>query len=198
MFSDVLQSTVRHCCVELLTGLTWERCVQHEQTRGIHKKKLALVKYLKQCKIDHPAQLPNIYQVVCHVTNCTTRTRMISTMGEPSRSVLADWCSAAVCKHMHLLNSFGHAYITESKIKDIAIGLLYLMRSGVTMHGIVLLPKCTILCKLLPLETQLETNFKTKSKVITETENLVKTIFRTVTAESLRDYGVHSVDIWMK
>ena len=192
---DNVQITVRACCLELLTGVCWEGCVKHEQNRGLHKKKLALVKYLKCYKKNNPGILPNIYQAACRVTNCTARMRTISVIDCKSRTALAIWCSVALCKHIHLLNSIGNGCISEPKIKNIAVGLLYLMRSGVTMHGIVLLPKCTILCKMLPLETQLETHFMTKSKVITETENLVKTIFRTTTVDSLRDYGVHCIDV---
>lgn len=195
MWSDNVETTVRSCCIQLLTGADWERCVNHERNRTTHKKKLALVKYLKAYKKNNPKKLPNIYQAACHVTNCTTRMRIISTIDTKSRLDLASWCSATLCKHIHLLNSMGNGYITESKLRPVAIGLLYLLRSGITMHGIVLLPKCTILCNILPLETQLDTVFKTRSKVITETENLVKTIFRCATVDALMDYGVHSIDV---
>jgi RNase P/RNase MRP subunit p29 len=62
------------------------------------------------------------------------------------------------------------------------------------MHGVVVLPKLHRLREILPIESHLQTIFGVKGKCITETENTVKAVMRSVDRESLKGFGVAGVD----
>lgn len=83
--------------------------------------------------------------------------------------------------------------MTDAKLKTTTIGLLYMMRQGIVVHDMVVLPKLPQLESLLPLENHLDLFFGVKAKCITETENVVKIILRSVTKQQLIDAGVSSV-----
>jgi hypothetical protein len=56
----------------------------------------------------------------------------------------------------------------------VIVGMLYMMRSGVTIDNITVLPRLPQLKRLLPLEQHLQTFFNIRSKVVTEAENVIK------------------------
>eukprot|EP00961_Rhodomonas_salina_P194515 2625998-Rhodomonas_salina.1 len=62
----------------------------------------------------------------------------------------------------------------DTKKREFACSMLYLMRNGVDARGECILPKLEIMSSILPLETFLPEHFKIRSKSITEGENLLK------------------------
>jgi hypothetical protein len=58
--------------------------------------------------------------------------------------------------------------------KTFVIGVLYLLRVGLTAHHIVVLPQYSILAHILPSENLLHEFFQVKCKCITEVENIIK------------------------
>ena len=65
-----------------------------------------------------------------------------------------------------------------------------MLRHGIIVHELVVLPRLPVLERILPLESHLDLFFGVKAKCITETENVVKIIFRSVTKQQLLDAGV--------
>ena len=95
-------------------------------------------------------------------------------------------------KTKSLLNplSKNQGIVTDTKLRPTTIGLLYMLRNGIVVHELVVLPRLPLLERLLPLESHLDVLFGVKAKCITETENVVKIIFRSVTKQQLIDAGV--------
>jgi hypothetical protein len=67
----------------------------------------------------------------------------------------------------------------------IVVGLLYLLRRGVVVHNVTVLPKMTELRAVLPLEQHLVTIFNIRSKIITEAENVIKFNLRNISFDVL-------------
>lgn len=62
----------------------------------------------------------------------------------------------------------------ETKKREFACSMLYLMRNGVDCRGECILPRISLMKYILPLEAYLQENFSIRSKSITEGENILK------------------------
>jgi hypothetical protein len=82
--------------------------------------------------------------------------------------------------------------IKPMEVKIYIIGLMYLMRSGVTIHNIQVIPCKPIILYLLPSENLLDPLFQLKSKYITNIENKFKYFFRQISPNTLQEMGFHN------
>jgi hypothetical protein len=112
---------------------------------------------------------------------------------DEERKLVSSWCAGAIHKHICLINGICRGVITDAKLRSTVIGLLYMIRQGIIVHELVVLPRLPGLSALLPLESHLDTTFNVKAKCITETENVVKIILRNVTKQQLIEAGVARV-----
>lgn len=69
--------------------------------------------------------------------------------------------------------------------RNLSIGMLYLMKHGISMHGVHILPRMSILQKILPPESQLHRRFNFKCKNITDVENKIKLYLRDINIAQL-------------
>jgi hypothetical protein len=67
----------------------------------------------------------------------------------------------------------------------IIVGMVYMLRRGVVVHNVTVLPKISGLCVMLPLEQHLVTVFNIKAKIITEAENVIKFNLRNIPSNVL-------------
>jgi hypothetical protein len=67
----------------------------------------------------------------------------------------------------------------------IVVGLLYMLRRGVVVHNVTVLPKISALRMVLPLEQHLVTVFNIRAKIITEAENVIKFNLRNIPCDVL-------------
>lgn len=177
---DRLYSVVYIYCSELLYGGKWQECMQVEQEKVDTRRKLAFLRYLKNFKIQNPDRVPNLVLATCSMLNHAPGMRSGPDTPESSRRQLAAWCCETILRHIQLLNHLQPNLVTDVKLRNIVIGLLYQMRNGVVVHGIVVLPRCALLSRVLPMEIFLGSVFGIRSKCITETENIIKTVLRVV------------------
>jgi hypothetical protein len=68
------------------------------------------------------------------------------------------------------------------------IGILYLMKNGISMHGVHVLPKISALQTLLPPESQLHRQYNFKCKNITDVENKMKLYLRDINVAQLQKF----------
>lgn len=181
-------------CAELLYGPKWQQCMQVERDKSDARQQSVFLRYLKLFKIQNQGKLPNLELAACAVLNHVPKLRCGLRIPEASRRKLATWCTETILRHILLLQHLQPKLITEIKIRGIVVGLLYQMRNGVVVHGVVVLPRCSMLSNVLPMEIFLGPVFDIRSKCITETENIVKTVLRVVDKERLRQCGVDSID----
>lgn len=186
-------------CMDILVGSRWHECMQQEAGKIIHKQKHCLFRVLKRYKKGQPGALPNVCDAASEMVHLTQGVRL-STLWlleddqAEERRLVVQWCSSAICKHIQVLNCLLPGVVCDPRLNNFCIGLLYLMRNGVVMHGIVVLPQCRLLVKYLPLENYLAPVFKVRNKCITETENIVKNVLRNASYERLRSCGIDTID----
>ena len=77
---------------------------------------------------------------------------------------------------------------STTKIRTILIGLLYVAPSGISIDGCTYLVAEPALAALLPLQIFLWKSFGIHSKIITETENMVKTCLKEATHMGFDDF----------
>lgn len=77
-------------------------------------------------------------------------------------------------------------HLRPSEIRIVVFGLLYLMRSGVSLHGVCVIPAMPELNSLLPPENSLQSIFGFRAKHITDVENKFKFLFRGVDRARMR------------
>ena len=78
---------------------------------------------------------------------------------------------------LHMLTQHG-MHIRVNEVQRLAVGIVYLMRCGVIMNGVFVLPRVPELETLLPPETSLLSAFGIHPKYITEMENRLKYCLR--------------------
>jgi hypothetical protein len=166
--------------------------MRNEESRLDVKKKTSFIKTLTDFKVCNPEKRPCLPDIACKVIQSLGNYREISHNSIESRRKLASHCTDIICRHICLLNKLCTGIITECKLKHIAVGLLYLMRNGIVMHGIVVLPRLDGLGAVLPIESHLQSIFLIKGKCITETENIVKIVLRAIPRSELINEGITS------
>ena len=85
-----------------------------------------------------------------------------------------------------LVSDFG-MYIKTSELQEMAVGLLFLMRTGIYSQGKIILPAIPALAHMLPAEGVLKSHFNIRSKYITESENRAKQCLRHVSSAKLHN-----------
>ena len=115
-----------------------------------------------------------------------------------SAGVFCVRCGARLCirsVHRYNRNAGGdrvcakwHVHSHEKFCRD-RISRLYLMRNGIKVGNISILPKIEQLHLFLPPENMLKTHFGVRSKYITDSENRAKHCLRQATEEQLRNAG---------
>lgn len=81
------------------------------------------------------------------------------------------------CRIFHILAKHGMS-IRSTEVQRLAVGILYLMRCGVAMDGIEILPSIRQLSNILPPEATLLNAYGVHPKYITEMENRLKFCLR--------------------
>ena len=103
--------------------------------------------------------------------------------------LLVDVCAKEICR----LVSVGYfrmgIQVRPSDFRDIVVGLLFLMRTGIVAHGVVVLRRVPLLMHLLPVENMLCKMFQIQSKTVTDVENKYKMHIRQCTREALLAVG---------
>ena len=102
------------------------------------------------------------------------------------RQELVTTCAMHVC---HILNTCVHMfqlYCKPSEMRMMVFGLMYLMRNGVVMQNIQVVPRLQQLQELLPSENCLLSVFDFRAKYITDVENKFKFLFRSLHSNQLK------------
>lgn len=134
--------------------------------RRVHENYVALIEYhMAQVrdKFDFPLVLP-----------------------EDKLLVLAEACARQICSTVNIAHSKLDIYFKLADLRNYIIALLYLMRTGIHIQDVVILPRFKILQYLLPSETILWKIFACKSKIITEIENKYKMRVRLLSPNRLQ------------
>jgi len=182
-----IQNTIRQIIISKET----ENALLNEWNRNLEKRALIFTKVARSKKDGGDSDLLDIFRHVIHETN-TARTVML--LSNEERERICSQCSQQIfCLLKTFYSVVGNSFLKrgEQKRRCIVVGLLYIMRSGITVSGIEILPNLPVLKSILPHETILHEVFGLRPKIITETENFIKAHLRNVSENSLRKLVGH-------
>jgi hypothetical protein len=188
--SDHMHSLIHSFVHDVLCSSKWEKSICMERQKASAKKKQQHLHDQQQQQAG-PAH-PSYCKLVRQSFNAGRMANAhMATKAERQR--ICEWCVDTIHRHMCLMNAMCKGVITEAKLRSAAVGLLYMLRQGIIVHELVVLPRLKRLEDILPLENHLDVLFGVRAKCITETENVVKIILRSVTKQQLLDAGVSEV-----
>lgn len=102
---------------------------------------------------------------------------------------IVDVCAKEICVLMSVSYYKLGMQIRPTDFCDIVVGLLFLMRTGISAHGVCVLPRFALLTSILPVENMLPKIFGMSSKTITDIENKYKMHMRQMSRENLLAVG---------
>jgi hypothetical protein len=182
---DIVNTFVR----EMLCSEQWEHSNHVEHERYASKWSAASTKVLREFKRTNPGILPIIPDMYSRTLSTMGNTRIPPDTTLEDRKILGSWCAENIRHHLMMLHTNFPDVIQHSRLRGVVVGLMYLMRCGIVVKGIVVLQRLHILHNTLPLETHLSHMFAIKGKVITETENMVKQVLKSLSPSELVVYG---------
>lgn len=102
------------------------------------------------------------------------------------RKKLAATCASVIQRVMCVCECSLDLRVKDSDFRNFVFGMIFLMRVGVTMQNIQILPQFSELIDVLPIENNLQRFMNFRSKCITDTENKFKYIFRKIDVSRLK------------
>lgn len=187
---------VHKCMLWVLASETSRRSYEQEVGRMQSKHRQVLWRLLKEFKIRHPGGVPRMCDVVTRMLHQCSKIRICSPDWDDAQRRRVAACSAdSILRFLNMLSQKFRAQLALFKSSVLFVGVVYLMRMGITMQNVILLPRMHELQHLLPIEAHLKCYFKIKCKFITEVENLVKMCIRNLTSREIDTMGFTSVDI---
>jgi hypothetical protein len=186
---EKIENNVSVIVKEFLCSEEWVYSNKVEYDRYVYKWSISFTKVLKDFKKTRPGHLPIIPDMYIQNLQSMGNTRVPSDADVHQRKVLSARCSENIRHHIMMMKHRFPEIIGNNRIRGTVVGLLYLMRHGIIVKGVVVLPRLQILHDMLPLETHLPHIFKIKGKVITETENIVKQVLKGLSPNELGVYG---------
>jgi hypothetical protein len=168
-----VDAEVHSILFRLLQGAQARRYREEENGRQGRKLASALQKSLKQAKMRGATRVCPHHHLA-EVMGQERNLRFVSAASER----LVEQCSKHIVVALVDLHSKGVRTAGGNRLQGLVCGLLYLLRTGLTYQNLVLLASIEEISGCLPHENKLEAYFGISSKVICETENEIKLVFR--------------------
>lgn len=187
---------VNQCLNWIMASEVARQSYENERNRMLSKHKQTLWRLLKEFKINNPHTLPRLCNIATKMIHQCSKIRICQpSWDEEFRKRVAQHSSEYITRFLNMLSQKFKAQLSMFKNQVLYIGVVYLMRMGITMQNVILLPRVQDLQHLLPIEAHLKCYFKIKCKFITEVENLVKMCIRNLTNKEIEMMGFTSVDV---
>lgn len=147
---------------------------QDENTRQARKISSGLHKALRQAKLKGLKTYPNICQFLALIMAQERNLRLV----RPASRQLVGECAKKILVCLVDLRAKGVKFSQGPRLEGLIVGLLYLLRTGLTFKNRVLLGSIEEIAWCLPFENRLESYFGISSKILTEVENEIKLVYR--------------------
>jgi hypothetical protein len=140
------------------------------QARKAHTMQRICRNMKQECDFD-------VFKCTARLAYQTRHVREPLILTEKNILKIAERCSSAIILLVNALELFPKN-AKDTKLFPNIVGLLYVMRQGITSNNTALLSRVQILNHILPQENYIKHIFNVRSRVITETENMVKMAMR--------------------
>jgi hypothetical protein len=192
---------VSHCinfhqrvCMEVLCSEITTNCYEKERNKLRNRLRWSFMRHVRSFKMKHRGATPNMLIMISNISKDIENYR-VPIMNDTTalRRQLANSCAQDIFKFTCSMTESNALFTQNLDAKTLIIGLFYLLRSGLVHRSITILPRCRSLAHLLPPENYIN-QFGVKSKIITETENIVKCHLRTLSDSDIKDIGYEAFD----
>jgi hypothetical protein len=179
---DVIMRTIS----DILLSKTTQMSIDNENNKINSKLRSICTRRLRVYHMDR--KVPNLCDLEAHLYCKINGHRLPPPSVEQShveRLQCAHRATAAISQLLQFMRTYCDPLPTCVKHGGVVIGMLYMMRTGVTIDDITVLPRITALKGLLPMEQHLLTFFNIRPKIVTEAENVIKYNMRNIPAHNL-------------
>jgi UL92 family len=179
------ESIMRMICTILLSPTT-QQSINSEGTKMDTRLRTICLRRMRQYQMRR--ETPNICDIEAHLHFKINGHRTPPPSVEQShaeRLKCAHKATTAITQLLHFMRTHCGNVPTCVKHGGIVTGMLYMMRTGVTIDDITVLPRIPELKRLLPMEQHLMSFFNIRPKIVTEAENVIKYHLRNVAISSL-------------
>jgi hypothetical protein len=179
---DTVLATIQ----DVLISSKTQNSIDSENEKLINKMRSVCMRRIRQDRIQR--QVPNLCELDAFLFNAINGHRLPPPDVQHSLDKRHE-CARLAAQSITMLICFMQTHCvnipTCVKHGGIVVGMLYMMRTGVTIDNITVLPKIPALRNLLPLEQHLGTFFGIRAKIVTEAENVIKYNMRTIKHHSI-------------
>ena len=168
-------------------------CLERDKT--VTKFRSVMQQEMRDFKRQNPGRMPNIPQVYTSCLNKQKNFRLFyPEITEAVRHRVIHRATQSIVYTMTLINQTNVRNLSKLKHQCFVTGMLYLMKKGVDIEGMVILPQMPELQHLLPSESHINTLFNMRCKTVTEIENIIKMFVRNTNTELfIRNGMFHAV-----
>jgi len=167
---------------EMLLSPRAKRSAEYENSRRIAKYNCSVS---REIRLAAPRNMIRIVQKGVALYNKNV-------FDTSTRELLYAKCSSVIKQVLCLSKLHCGFTVKDSELRNFVFGLMYLMRVGVYVNEVCLLPCLPQLCSVLPSETNVHRFLNFRSKHITETENKFKFMFRRISLDQLALMSIRS------
>jgi hypothetical protein len=178
--------TIMRTICNILISDTTQKSIDNENIKMNIKLRTMCIRKIRQYRVTR--DIPNICDIEAYLYSKIHGQRIPPLSIEQSRLERLDCARRATTSIAQLLGFMRtHCGNVPTCVKQggVVVGMLYMMRTGVTIDDITVLPRITALKRLLPMEQHLMSFFKIRPKVVTEAENVIKYNMRNLSQNSL-------------
>lgn len=133
----------------------------------------------------------NVIKTIENVISATKERKRYLEFDYDTRKEVANICSLQLRSTIPICNRHLNMNIRRNDMRVVVFGLMFLMRTGICIHDIRVLPNLPDLVQFLPNESNMLKFFEFKSKNITDIENKFKFHLRYVTRSKMHEMGFH-------
>lgn len=176
---------------ELLLSDTAQALAKHEREHYVAKIANTVQRQINTWQATRrPVHIIDALQVSLRTIQETKRYEIFSSAG---RKRVASLCIKQLRTTIPICNKYLRMNIRRNDMRVVVFGVMFLMRFGICIHDISVLPHIPDLVQMLPNESNLLRFFGFKSKFITDIENKFKFHLRNVTRAQMHHMGFHLV-----
>jgi len=142
-------------------------------------------------KEPHSKHAVSVIGLIEGTMRANTDRKGYTSFNRARREYITGLCTQQLRSTLPICNRFLKMNIKRTDMRSAVFGLLFLMRSGIQIHDICVLPSIPELLEFLPNESNLLKFFDFKSKTITEIENKFKYHLRHADRQQMHNMGFH-------
>jgi len=187
-------SHVRHIVQYILSSEKASQCrlrlTQRLNNLLFHSIQLHSTAPISATTSNTPSVQSNVIEVIeAAIDSVRHRIDMPMSLSPADMSRVVHACTQEICSLISICYYKLHLHIRPSDMRDVVVGLLFLMRTGIYIHGVCVLPRLPRLLNLLPVENMLPKVFDLQCKVVTDIENRFKMHIRQQSRSKLLSVG---------